>query len=200
MAMADPAKGLPPIWRQRARPAVAFIRHSFDDTLSLLKYRTMAERSLYCGTRGVGRIGLDFWDVLKDSRGRPGNLYNRWPHSSCAQRAPNMFRLAHPGPHGAEPTVRFEQFREGIQDTEATIFIAEAAGEHADRLGPELAALCRRLLVERMTYCRRRAPETWGRVCFRTYHYGWRDLTARLYATAAEVARAIRPADRDGMP
>lgn len=70
MAMADPTRGLPPIWRQRSWPGAAFIRHNADDSLSLLKYRTMPERALYCGTRGVGRVGLDFWDVVQDSRGR----------------------------------------------------------------------------------------------------------------------------------
>jgi len=188
MAMADPTKGLPPIWRQRQRPGVAFIRHNFDHTLSLLKYRTMAERSLYCGTRGIGRIGLDFWDLIRDKRGRASTIYNRWPHSSCAQREPNLFHLAAPGQEGAIATVRFEQFREGVQDAEAMIFVAEALGEHAERLGPELAARCRRLFIERMTYVRRRCPETYGRVYFRTYHYGWQDLAARLYDAAADVA------------
>jgi hypothetical protein len=188
MAMADPAKGLPPIWAQRSRPAVAFIRHNFDDALSLLKYRTMAERSLYCGTRGIGRIGLDFWNVVKDARGRPGNIYNRWPHSSCAQREPNLFHLAGAGPAGPVATARFEQFREGVQDTEATLFVAEACGVHADKLGAALADECRRVVIDRMRYVRRRCPEGYGQVYFRSYHYGWRDLTGRLYTAAAKAA------------
>ena len=199
MAMADPsaslragpAKGLPAVWTQRNRPGVAFIRHNFDDTLSLLKYRTMAERSLYVGTRGIGRICLDFWDVVRDQQGRPDNIYNRWPHSSCAQRAPSLFRLACPGPDGPAPTVRFEQLREGVQDAEAVLVVAQAVGEHADALGPELAAECRRLLVERINYCRRTAPETYGRVHFRTCHGGWSDLVARLYEAAAEVSKKL---------
>ena len=77
MAMADPSKGLPPIHKQRVKPGVAYIRHSFDDTLSLLKYRNMAERALYCGTRGFGRVCLDYWDVLKNKRGKLSNVYNR---------------------------------------------------------------------------------------------------------------------------
>ncbi|MGQ9662999.1 MAG: hypothetical protein ACUVWX_11790, partial [Kiritimatiellia bacterium] len=88
MAMADPAHGLPAIWKQRPYPGIAFVRHNFDDTLSLLKYRTFAERSLFCRTRGVGRTGLDFWNVLPDKHGkRSGNIFNRFPESSCAQRA-----------------------------------------------------------------------------------------------------------------
>ena len=192
MAMADPATALPPIWKQRRWPGVAFIRHNFDDNLSLLKYRTMPERSLYCGTRGVGRIGLDFWDVVKNDRGQGSNLYNRWPHSSCAQREPNLFRLASAGPGGPDATVRFEQFRQGVQDAEAMIFVAEALGQHAEKLGPELAEQCRRIFVERIRYCSRRCPEAYGHVYCRTYHYGWQGLTARLYTTAAEVAGKLR--------
>jgi hypothetical protein len=189
--LADPAKGLPPIWKQLAWPGVSFIRHNFDDTLSLLKYRTMAERGLYCGTRGFGRIGLDFWDVLEPQQGRARNVYNRWPHSSCAQREPNLFRLASPGPEGAIPTVRFEHVREGVQDAEAMLFVAEAMGEHSDQLGPELTARCRQLFLDRLNYCRRTCPEAYGRVYFTTNHYGWQSLTARLYATAAEVAKKL---------
>jgi len=196
MAMADPAKGLPPIWRQRTWPGAAFIRHNFDDNLSLLKYRTMPERALYCGTRGVGRVGLDFFDVMEDERGRRGPIYNRWPHSSCAQREPNLFRMAAPGPEGTIPTVRFEQFRQGVQDAEAMIFVADALANHPDRLGEELAARCRKLFVDRIHYCLTRCPEAYNEVYFRTDHYGWQELTRRLYTTAAEVGQKL-PGERD---
>ena len=192
MAMADPAKGLPAIWKQRSRPGVGFIRHNFDDRLSLLKYRTMVERALYCGTRGIGRIGLDYWDLIKNARGRTTTVFNRWPHSSCAQRSPNLYRLAWPAPDGPAATVRYEQFRQGLQDTEAVVFVARAVGEHANELGGDLAGQCRRLLVDRMRYCRRRAPEDSGQVYFRSYHHGWQGLTRRLYAAAAKVAAKLQ--------
>jgi len=188
---AGPAKGLPPVWKQRSWPGVAFIRHNFDDTLSLLKYRTLAERSLYCGTRGFGRMGLDYWYVVKRPDGKYDRIFNRWPHSSCAQREPNLYRLADSAPDGPAPTVRFEQVREGIQEAEAMIAVAEAVGEHADRLGPDLAAECRQLLIDRLNYCRRTCPEAYGRIGFRTNHYGWQSLADRLFAAAAKVARKL---------
>ncbi len=191
MAMADPAKGLPPVWKQRSWPGVAFIRHNFDDTLSLLKYRTLAERSLYCGTRGFGRMGLDYWYVVKRPDGKYDRIFNRWPHSSCAQREPNLFRLADSAPDGPAPTVRFEQVREGIQEAEAMVVVAEAVGEHADKLGPELAAECRQLLTDRLNYARHACPEAYGRIPFRTNHYGWQELSARLFAAAAKVTQKI---------
>lgn len=191
MAMADPARGLPPVWKQRNWPGVAFIRHNFDDTLSLLKYRTLAERALYCGTRGFGRMGLDYWNVLKRPDGKYDRIFNRWPHSSCAQREPNLFRLADSAPDGPAPTVRFEQLREGLQEAEAMIVVAEALGEHSERLGPELAAECRKLLIDRLNYARRTCPEAYGRIGFRTNHYGWQELSARLFEAAAKVVRKL---------
>jgi hypothetical protein len=71
------------------------------------------------------------------------------------------------------------------------VVVAEALGEHADALGPELAARCRTLLVDRILHIKRTCPETYGRVYFRTCHQGWRELAERLYATAAEVARKL---------
>jgi len=192
MVMADPNEGLPSVWNQRNWPGVAFIRHNSDHSLSLLKYRNMAERSLYCGTRGVGRIGLDYWQVVQDERGRTANIYNRWPHSSCAQREPNLFALAAAGPNGPIPSVRFEQFREGVQDAEAMIYVAESVGEHADELGPELAARCRRILQERIRFCVRRCSEPYQRICFRAYHHGWQELTADLYQAASEAHKRRR--------
>jgi hypothetical protein len=191
MSMADPSRGLPPIWKQRSWVAASYIRHSFDDWLSLLKYRTMAERGLYCGTRGIGRVCLDFWDVLPPSRAETRNIYNRYPFSSCAQRSPNLWRLAAPGPDGAVATVRFENLREGVEDAEATIVIAEAAVERAAQLGPELAATCRQLYIDRINYARRTCPETWGRVYIRSCHDTWQDLSERTYTAAAEVTKKL---------
>jgi hypothetical protein len=154
-----------------------------------LKYRTMPERSLYCGTRGLGRIGLDFWDVPNNPRAEMKNIYNRWPASSCAQRAPSLFRLAYPGPRGAVATVRLEQLREGVQEAEAMIVVAEAVGEQAGQLGPELAERCRQMLAERIRYCLRTCPEHYGRIPFRTDHLGWQENNAGLYTAAAEVSK-----------
>jgi len=181
---------LPAFWRYRG-PGVRYFRSEFD-TMSLQSYRTLPERGLYQGTRGFGRIGLDFWPVIKDRRGRLRHIYNRWPHSSCAQRRPNMFRLTWPGPDGAEPTLRFEALREGMQEAEAVFLIAEALDAHADALGQDLAARCRQLLFDRINYAAHRYDVIWAKVFFHTNHLGWQDLAGRLYRTAGEVARALR--------
>jgi Glycoside hydrolase 123, catalytic domain len=187
MGMADPAKGLPPLHKLRIRPAAAYIRHNFDHSLSLLKYRNMPERGLYCGKRGIGRICLDFWAVRKGNQ-YTSNIYNRYPHSSCAQRAPSLYALGHPGPDGAEPTFRFENFRLGVQDAEALIFLSEAASEQAAKIGPKLVARYKQLLIARMSHCKLLAPEYYGRVHHRVNHHGWQAHNRELYKLAGEVA------------
>lgn len=192
MSIADPDKGLPPIWKQRSWPGTAYVRHNFDDTLSLLKYRTFAERALFCGTRGIGRTCLDFWDCAKDDKGRGMRVFNRYPFSSCGQREPNLWRLAWPGPDGAEPTARFLQMLEGIQMAEALIVVAEAQGEKdkADAIGAELAGKCRQIYVDRLNYARAHAPEG-GRVSYGTVHLGWQELDRRVFELAAEVEKKL---------
>ena len=71
------------------------------------------------GSSGAGRFGLDFWNVIDNKRTRE-NIYNRWPHSSCAQREPTVFRMAYPGPSGPLPSLRFECLRQGVQEADET--------------------------------------------------------------------------------
>jgi len=189
-ALPGPGAPLPPIFSYAGCPRAAFMRQEFDHRLSLHGYRTMAERALLKQTRGIGRICLDFWPVLRVGN-RLRDLNNRWPHSSTAQRSPTLLHLAAPGPDGAVPTVRFHALRESIQDAEAAIFVAEALSRHADRLGPGLAGRCRKLLRDRADYCRDRYVQRWQVVYFHVNHRGWQELTRRLYEAAAEVARKV---------
>jgi len=84
-------------------------------------------------------------------------------------------------------------FRQGVQDAEAMIYLAESLGEHAEQLGPDLAARCEQILADRIRFCLRTCPETYGRVGFRTYHHSWQDRIAELYATAAEAQSRRSP-------
>jgi hypothetical protein len=98
---------------------------------------------------------------------------------------PTICGVAHPGPDGAQATLRFEMLREGIQEAEALIFIADAADNQAARLGQELADRCRALIVERVNVCRATQGMT------EEFFAGWQDRSARLYAAAAEVAAKL---------
>jgi len=186
-----PVKRIPKIHAQRG-PGTAYFRSDFDNQ-PLVRFRLFAERGLYCGTRGIGRVCLDFWSmpIQAGRRTRTRNLYNRWPHSSCAQRAPTVYTLSQPGPDGPLPTLRFEMLREGIQTAEAATVISEALHDQAARLGPRLAATCKGVLVERMNTCRQVNGVGYSS------HNGWRDRAGRLFTTAAQVTKKLkgRPAN-----
>jgi hypothetical protein len=189
----DPEKTLPQIWNQRGLPGTSYRRIGGHDTAaSLIWYRTFPEQSLFCRTKGVGRVCLDFWPVpqLKLDSEYNGSIYNRWPFSSCAQRAPTLMALSWPGPAGAESTVRYELFCEAIQDAEAAIVVSEAMDKQSDELGADLARECRAVLADRLAYARNSDQMEWGKVFFHMNHYGWQDLERRLYDCAAKVDRA----------
>jgi hypothetical protein len=188
----DAGKPLPPIWKLRGLPATAYYRLQNLDFNSLLVYRTMGSRALFMGKQGFGRMGLDFWEVLDRTSGDYNTVFNRWPNSSCGQREPSVYRLSWPGPDGAEPTVRFEALREGLQEAEAIIVVSEAA-EHPDRVGAELAAVCRAVLIDRLRADLVQPDLRWSQYHLRTQHAGWRDLDARLFDAAALAAKRLAP-------
>ena len=101
--------------------------------------------------RGLGRVGADFWPVVKDRQGQPrGWLWAQYPQSlwhSCNLSS----HMLVPGPDGPVASVRYEQMREGVQQCEARIAIEAALTDDAlkTKLGPELAARCQALLEDR---------------------------------------------------
>jgi hypothetical protein len=192
MALPDPEERLEPIWQLDTRPAVAYFRSDFDH-MTPLSYRTMAERAIYQGKRGVGRVGLDFWDFLEDDeRVKWQDVYNRWPRSSCYQRRPTLMKLAGRGPSGPTSTTGFELFLEGLQMAETMIYVAGAMEHQAAAMGPELVARCQALVLDRITRCRilnaYRGPAAWD-------HTGWLDRVQRAFALAGEVRRTL---EQDG--
>ena len=104
---------------------------------TLVEYRTklenwMAARAAYTpfvakgmGPRGLGRIGADFWPVLKDSRGRVrGTLAGRYPETAWGQLNLNNCTpyILGKGKTGPLATVRSEAFREALQELETRIY------------------------------------------------------------------------------
>ena len=162
--------------------------------------------------RGLGRVGADFWPVMKDKQGRrTGRLWEQYPQSlwhSC-----NMYsHMLLPGPTGPVASVRYEQMREGIQQCEARIAIEGALTDETlkAKVGPDLAGRGQQLLDDRVweelkafsdlqltgrTYAT--SDGNWGYGCAGLAgHYwyassGWQDRTQRLYDLAGEVTRKI---------
>lgn len=177
--------GLPALHGRRGWPATAYFRVSNHiNNTSWIHARTMAERALWMGKQGIGRVCLDFWPVLDTPRGKT-DIYNRYPHSSCAQREPSLKSMTWPGPTGAETTMRLEAFAEGLVESEALMVVSEALHERRAQLDPDLAAECEALLLDRLRYLWSRTRQAGGH--YHTNHLGWQDLNRRLFDCAAKV-------------
>ncbi len=113
--------------------------------------RLLLKTNITSRQRGLGRLGGDYWSVIRDSRGRrSGMVHARYPHNHWRGLNINSYFLA-PGPDGPIGTARFENLREEAQQSEARIFIENALqdDEKRERIGDELAGRARELLDER---------------------------------------------------
>ncbi|MHC4916474.1 MAG: hypothetical protein ACYTGB_13380 [Planctomycetota bacterium] len=147
-----------------------------------------------CALKGVGRAGADFWPVLdKETKAlrvnRSYTVCARFPESCWDQL--NMDRsiesMFAPGPKGAIPTMRFESYREGIQECEARIFIEKAIV--GGKLDAATKKKCQDLLDERQRLIRA-ACIGGGDGGFRWFAAsGSAGLNAKLFECAAEVAK-----------
>jgi hypothetical protein len=145
------------------------------------------------GIRGAGRIGADFWPVLKDGRGRGAPIIARYPHSNWSQLnlGTAASRLLAPGQDGALSTVRFELLLGGIQEAEARIFIESAL---LDKKLPEaMAKRLQEILDERVLKLREaylvgdaRRKNRWD---WFANESGWQERAEKLFAAAAEAER-----------
>ena len=192
LTLADPTKPFPPVHTLRGNPGTTFCRGDFDNT-TLYSPHTMAERALFYGKQGIGRMGLDFWRVsyAEGEKGynSGGTIYNRWPQSTCQQRAPSVFRLSSPGPEGAVANLRFEAMLEGVQESEALVAVSEAADKYPEKIGKELTDRIHALILERLNVlsCTDFYLARGWKGNF-TQHTGWQDRNARLFAAAAEAS------------
>ncbi len=101
--------------------------------------------------RGMGRLGGDFWSVVRDSRDRrSGMVHARYPHNHWRGLNINSYFLA-PGQDGPVATARLENLRESVQECEARIFIESVLldDEQLERIGEDLAGRAQEILDER---------------------------------------------------
>ncbi|HOX06930.1 MAG TPA: hypothetical protein PK280_11050 [Planctomycetota bacterium] len=180
----DAAKPAQPYYKQRNWPGTDYERMSgHEQVVGLSWYRETGMTALMRRTRGVGRICLDFWPLIKSRR---GDLYNRWPHSSCAQREPSLKKMVWPAPDGAGTTMRYEAFCEGIQFAEALVVVSEILDTKAAAMGPEKADELRRRLTDLWS----REVRAGNGEPLRPNHEGWQPVVKWLFDAAGEGARA----------
>ncbi len=189
-------------WRNPI-PVTRFPRNDIGKSTSLAFYSIYAEGWLGARGRykkptpggyrgGVGRIGGDFWPVIKGRRNRSASIAGRYPETGWGQLKLN-YATAYvlcPGRDGAIASVRFELMRQNVQEAEARAIIEDAAvlAKIKARVGSDLSARCMTLLKERTrTYSRAysNGGPMWYASC------GRRRRCEELYALAAEVATKL---------
>jgi hypothetical protein len=199
-------------WQSSKRRAVfprygaGVIGHSLRTGSALPVYRGSTEAAMTGARgrlRGVGRCGADFWPVLK-VRHRTRPVCGRYPETSGWHGGwlKNSFPyLLAPGPDGPLATVRFEVFREGVQETEARVALEKLLTDAAarKRLGAARAGRYQLVLDRRMRAYRRAVAGggtylTWMEYAGGT---GWQERSWDLYAAAAEATGGAAPADKE---
>jgi hypothetical protein len=115
-------------------------------------WRQACEFAITGDQRGVGRLGGEFWPVIRDKSGlRKDRIYARYPQSGW-QNLNIYTSLLAPGPNGPIATHHYAHLLEGIQECEARIAIERALSDEASksRLGEDLIARCQAVLEERL--------------------------------------------------
>jgi hypothetical protein len=170
----------------------------------------MAETAVTGSLRGIGRLGGDYWPPLKNKRGlREGYAWTRYPQSSWRNLDLWSYCLA-PGPDGPVAGTNFEYLREGIEHSEARIYLESVLARTADRekLGEELATRCQTVLDQRQAAMVRSVAKlqmyewknseltSWGggvEVAGYTWFLGsgWQERSRMLFELCGEVSRKL---------
>ena len=182
----------------RGVPVTAYFRYSGFITLcNVYGYRMLTDNAIFLRKQGIGRIGFDFWDVLpaRHDSDNERHIYNRYPYSSCAQRAPALYTLSWPGPDGAETTQRFEVLCQGVQETEGMLAIAAALDKADSKLSKDNADRLRKVLYDRLWFVNTRPMISvrWSTMEDHVNNFGWRDLARQTFDCAALAAGAEKP-------
>ena len=148
-------------------------------TISLpYAFRLTPEQALAGGRSGIGRIAADGW---------AGTYFDGMAPRIWITGLPVLF-THWPGRDGAEPSVRFEMMLEGIQETEARIFLEKALDRKL--LPPEVADRVEEVLAKRMRETNIFQPNITVHE-LEAYYYGWQDRSREIYRAAAEVSELL---------
>jgi hypothetical protein len=153
-----------------------------------LSFHIWMEASLALGRQGFGRVGADFFPVIDRGSRSAIPIENRYPESSLLGSLAffrSVYHLLGPAKKGPVTTVRFENMLEGIQQTEARIFIEKAVLKK--NIPEDLAAKCRALVDKRTNRIR-----FWPAGAAGIIAQDWPELTKELFQAAAEVSEHIQ--------
>ncbi len=165
------------------------------NAFSVFELKHKRARRFACG---LGRIGGDFWKVVKDGRGRiTGTLAGYYPESYWGQLNLNycISSIMGKGKTGPVRTMRSEAFREGTQDVEVRVFVEKAIEipEHRAKVGDAFAKKARELLDARIRMCNAwggtREDHKSGKIA--KVDLDWQQSNEKLYALATEAAKKL---------
>jgi hypothetical protein len=114
-------------------------------------WQHLAETAITGSQRGNGRLGADYWKVIKNKSGkRVARSHDRYPESTWHLLTLPESLLA-PGPEGPVASDELEAYREGVEECEARIVIERALGDKGlkAKLGADLLRRCEDYLQER---------------------------------------------------
>ncbi len=150
----------------------------------LIRYRQAPEAAITAGSNGIGRWGADYW----------AKTYTCWGNVS-----PTVLSVLWPGPAGAEGGARFECLREGLQQTEARIFLEKklenksyAAGAGGRAVQELLNGRIRDTLIQVI-----QSADNCPQPKIEEYYWGWQPASWDLYAAAARAAGSRVPTQKD---
>ena len=151
------------------------------------------------GTRGIGPLGMDFWNLTPEEGGWKGGGARCLEGSVCNLSMSAFTTAAYlaPGPDGPISTARFEIFRQGLQTCEARTVIQRALEEpeKRGRLGEALAKKCEDVVKRRGDnlgqYAARgeRYAQGEGWKWFETCD--WQERDGELFDCAEEVVKIV---------
>jgi hypothetical protein len=175
-------------------------------------WRELCQKAICGDQRGVGRLGGDYWEVLRDKNGlRKARIYALYPQSDW-RNLDLLNAVLAPGPKGPVATQHLVNLTEGVQACEARIVVEAALSDPAlkAKLGADLAGRCQAALDERMramqlcscmlSYWLEAGPaaigSTTGPGIPGQYWYvgsDWEGRDATLFGLAGEVQKKIAP-------
>jgi len=144
---------------------------------------------------GIGRIGVDFWPVLRKKthghqHGR--SLCARYPETQWGQLGLDHYlpHMLSPGRNGAISTIRFELLRENVQEAEARALLEDIVSRDdlKAKAGADLVKRCLECLDERVQA---------RHLIYSPNGYMWyasadcQRLSAKLYRLAGEAQKRI---------
>jgi hypothetical protein len=149
---ARPKAHKPPLYtldQPRRYTFTSTVRHVYDDTAALREMRRFVEQyALRGGYDGLSEFGADLFPLKRPVGGYcvpPAGRGTGWAVMR-GSRPMTTAAILYPGPDGPVATERYEMFREGLELSEAVLFVRHAL--HEKKLSGDLEQRARQYLYQ----------------------------------------------------